>query len=377
MEIQSTRPYFREEDLASISLEMQAILRSGRLVMGPYTQRLEESFRNYVGVKHAICVSTCTAALELVLRYLDVKNREVIASTNSFTTACNAVISAGGIPILADIRSDSLCLDPEEMRKKINPKTKGVILVHIGGLVSPDTREIRDTCRQKGLFLIEDCAHAIGGTLDNQKAGSFGEAGCFSFYPTKVMTTGTGGMITTNDDGLANYAISARDFGKGKERGYILNFGNDWLMDEISALIGCYQFKELEVNLKRRNEIAHNYDARLGDLGDVKLFKNFPNIRHTYYKYSFHLTPRVKKQWVMEKMRTDFNISLGSIYDPPVHLQPLYKQLFGYHEGMFPVAEEILSRTCCLPVFPQITQEEINYVCDSLKTTLLSAQPSK
>jgi len=376
MEIPSTRPFFSEEDIEKISDEVRSILRSGQLILGKYTQTLEESFREYCGVRHAVAVSSCTAALEIVLRYFNVKGKEVIVPTNTFIASSNAVIYSGGIPILADIKADTLCLDPVNFLKKITPGTKGVIVVHIAGLPCPETEEIREICQKEGLFLLEDVAHAHGATINDHKTGSLGDAGCFSFYPTKVMTTCTGGMITTNDDGLAEYAISLRHHGVGRDLNNIVNLGNDWLMDEISALLGIYQLRTLDANIRRRNEIAQTYADALMNLESVKLFNVPPDIRHSYYKYPVLLSSTIDKRELVEKMKRDCGISLGSVYDPLCHLQPVYQTLFGYRSGMFPTAEATLKRVLCLPMFQQMTNEEVDYVLQSVRRILPDCQVS-
>jgi dTDP-4-amino-4,6-dideoxygalactose transaminase len=376
MNVPSTKPFFSEEDIRSISGKICSILRSGRLILGPYTQQFEEQFREYCGVKHAIAVSSCTSALEIVLRYFDVKDKEVIVPTNTFIATSNAVIYSGGIPILIDMKSDTLCLDSNQLFNKVTQKTKGVIVVHVGGLPCPDTEKIGMFCREKGLFMIEDVAHASGALINGRKTGSLGNAGCFSFYPTKNITTCTGGMITTDDEKLANYAISLRHHGvnKGNSEGdlkFITNLGNDWLMDEISALLGLYQLGGLEASIKRRNQTAQKYNDALANIKGIELFEVPKNIRHSYYKYPILLPKSIDKRKFIEEMKRDFSIALGSIYDPPCHLQPLYQRLFGFGRGMFPIAEEILERTCCLPMYTQITDAEINYVLQSLEEKLV------
>lgn len=374
MNITSAKPYFSEEDIKAISREVSSILRSGRLILGPYTKRLEENFAGYIGVKHAIAVSSCTAALQIALSFFDIKDKEVIVPTNTFLATSNAVLYSGGIPVLADISSDSLCLDPIDFQRRITSKTKGVIVVHVGGMPCPDIDTIQSICKEYNLFLLEDVAHAHGGLIDDRKAGSLGNAGCYSFYPTKVMTTCTGGMITTDDDILAEYAISLRHHGVGSGLTDIVNLGNDWLMDEISALLGLYQLKALESNIARRISIAGKYADGLDNFGGIRLFKVPSNIRHSYYKYPVLLPSYVDKKVFVGEMENEYGIDIGSIYDPPCHLQPIYKQLFGFYDGMFPVADQVLKKICCLPMYVQITDEEIEYITESFKKLLLIFQ---
>lgn len=308
--------------------------------------------------------------LRIALRYFGVKEKEVIVPTNTFIATSNAVIYSGGYPVLAEIQPDTLCLDPADLLKRITARTVGVIVVHIAGLPCPEIDEIQDICGERGLFLLEDVAHAHGATINGRKAGSIAHAGCFSFYPTKVMTTCTGGMLTTNDERLADFARSLRHYGVGAGLHHIVNLGDDWLMDEISALLGIYQLKALEANISRRNEIARRYAKALRDTKGIELLNVPGHIRHSYYKYAVRLSPDIDKRKLIENMQSSNNISLGSIYDPPCHLQPVYQKLFGFCQGAFPVAEEILKRTCCLPMFQQMTDEEVEYTLQSFKTLL-------
>ena len=367
MIIPTTRPYFKEDDIQAICNDVHEILKSGRLILGPYTEDFETRFRKYCGVRHAIAVSSCTAALEIVLRYYDVKDKEVIVSTNTFIASSNAVIYSGGIPILADINSETLCLGKNDLLKQITSKTTGVILTHLAGLITPELEEIKEICKKKDLFLIEDAAHAHGAMINGKKAGSLGDAGCFSFYPTKVMTTCIGGMITTQDDALADYAVSLRHHGVGKDLNNIVNLGNDWLMSEITALLGIYQLKALEENIARRNEIAQRYANSLADIEGISLFQVPSHIRHSYYKYPIKLSENINRDELIAAMKHKHDINLGSSYDPPCHLHPVYQRLFRFRTGMFPVSDEILKQVAALPMFVQMNNEEVDYVVESLK----------
>ena len=217
-EIISSFPYFPESSLQTILHDIEASLRSGRLTDGPHAQDFEKKFAEYNNVKYAVAVNSGTAALEVALRYFNVKDKEVIVPTNTFVSTPNSVIFAGGTPVFADMRADTLCIDPEDVKRKLTVKTAGVIVVHIAGLVCPQIGELKQLCEDRGLFLIEDAAHAHGATINSQKAGTLGDAGCFSFYPTKVMTSCEGGMITTNNFALAEKARCMRTCGQTKDK---------------------------------------------------------------------------------------------------------------------------------------------------------------
>ena len=171
MAIRNAGPFFNDKDIEEILNDIKNSLKSGMLTMGQNIEQFENQFAKYIGVKHAIAVNSGTSALEIALRYFDVENKEVIVPTNSFVASANAVIFAGGKPILCDTKDETLCIDPDDFRKKITPKTKGVIVVHLAGLIPPQMKELKEICSENNLFLIEDAAHAPGASLDNKKAG--------------------------------------------------------------------------------------------------------------------------------------------------------------------------------------------------------------
>ena len=188
--IHSSHPVFT--DIPAILQDIGQVLTSGRLMLGPYLEQFEQAFAQLVGCRYAIGVSSCTTALEITLRYLGIEGAEVVVPTNTFIATANAVIYAGGTPVLTDISPDTLCLDPVNLRSALSGKTKAVVLVHLAGMMTPDLPQIHAMCQERGIALIEDCAHAHGATFAGVHAGATGLAGCFSFYPTKLMTTGNG-----------------------------------------------------------------------------------------------------------------------------------------------------------------------------------------
>ena len=213
MQIPAAKICFPEEDRKWILDKVNEVLSSGQLTLGKYGKEFEQKFAEYVGTKYAIAVNSGTSALEIILRALDIEGSSVIVPTNTFFASPASVIHAGGKVIFADV-TDNLCLDPDSVKQKIQKDTKGIIIVHIGGVVPPQIKEIQEICREHNLFLIEDAAHAHGSTLNGEPAGTFGDAAAFSFYPTKVMTSGEGGMIVTNNENIYRRALVFRDQGK-------------------------------------------------------------------------------------------------------------------------------------------------------------------
>jgi dTDP-4-amino-4,6-dideoxygalactose transaminase len=364
--VSGARPYFHDDDVPELMGRIEKIIRGGRLIFGDNTREFEESFRKHVGTKHAISVNSCTTALEIVMRFFNVKGREVIVPTNTFASCVKAIMYAGGTPVLADMNPETYCLDTEDTIRRINDKTAGIIVVHIAGLIYPEIDQLRQICRERGLFLIEDPSHAHGATIDDRPAGSLSDAACFSFYPTKVMTTGTGGMITTDNAELDAYARSVRHHGQGESLESIVNLGNDWCMDELSAALGVYQLKRLQENVAHRNLVVEWYRRGLVDVDWITVQLPPENLLHAYYKFPVMLADHIDKNKLREIMLDEYHIELGSIYDPPCHLHPIFQKELGCYEGMFPRAEAVLRQQICLPVHAAITEEDVNAVITAL-----------
>jgi perosamine synthetase len=366
--------YFPSEDIRQIQDDLERILKSGMLTLGEYTRHFEDEYAKLCGVKNAIAVNSGTSALEIVLRAINLKeSAEVLVPTNTFTATAATVIFAGGKPVLTDIDSETLCLDAENLRRQLSRKTKAVIVVHIGGLVCPDIDEIGKICEENQIFLIEDAAHAQGSTINGRHAGSLGGAGCFSFYPTKIMTTGEGGMITTNDNDIAEKAQVLRDQGKENfHSSRIVKLGYNWRMTEISAAIGLVQLKRLPEMIEKRNKIAGYYDKKLSKIRQISPLRKHTNSVNNYYKYTALLSPKINRDEFKQKLAEKGVICGGEVYWPPLHLQPVYKELFGTKEGDFPAAEDVCRRMVCLPMFSQMTQDEAKYVIEKIAEVLQS-----
>lgn len=364
--IPSAQPYF--ENIGQILKDVKKVLAGKRLILGTYTKTLEEMFKDYIGVKYAVATNSCTSALEIALRYMDIKGGEVIVPANTFIACPNSVIYAGGKPVFAEIKEESFCIDYEDVLKKITPKTKAVMVVHLAGLPVPELDILKDICRKKKIALLEDASHAHGAVIDGRMVGSIGDAGCFSLYPTKNMTTGVGGMITTDDEKLMEFAKSLRHHGAGSGLTQIINLGNDWLMDEVSAVLGIYQLKRLEKNVQKRNRIAKKYIRGINRIKGLNCLPVPPRIRHAYYKFVALLDRGIDKEKLLERMYKK-NIEAGALYSLPCYLHLAYQKL-GYKKGLCPVTEEILSRQISLPVFVGLKDAEINYILRSLEETI-------
>lgn len=342
------------------------------LTLGSYTKKFESEFARFVGVPHAIAVNSGTSALQIALTTSGITEEDdVLVPTNTFSATPGAVLHAGGYPVFTDIDPETLCMSLENVKRSISAKTKGVIAVHIGGLVCPDIEEIRRFCYDGKLALIEDAAHAHGSTFQGKVAGSFGDSGCFSFYPTKVMTTGEGGMITTGSDSIASGAMVLRDQGKKSfDSNEIVDVGYNWRMDEISAALGILQLGRLPEILRRRNEIARIYNQSLIKTDRIRPVIPPSGATSNYYKYVAVLANEIPRDVFKEKLKAKGVRCGGEVYSPPCHLQPVYRTLLGTRKGQFPVAEELTERMVCLPMFTQLTDDQVRFVCEKIDEVL-------
>lgn len=361
--------YFPAEDIAIIKNNIEKILLSGMLTLHTYTREFEAQFAQLCNVKHAIAVNSGTGALDMTLRAMDLKPRdEVLIPTNTFTATATTAFFAGGKPVLTDVDPKTLCIDAENVQRFVTSKTRGVIAVHIGGLICPDIHAIREICNDRGLFLVEDAAHAHGSTMNNHAAGSFGDAGCFSFYPTKVITTGEGGMITTNSSEIARKARIMRDQGKENfHSSRVIELGYNWRLPEISAAIGISQLGRLQEIIEKRNRISKYYDSLLSKIEGIQPREASTNTVDNYYKYVAFLDSKTNRDKVKEELRAKGVHCSGEVYWPPLHLQPLYRKLLRTKEGDFPAAEDACKRMICLPIYTEMTIQDAGYVVEKLK----------
>lgn len=361
-------PCFSDEDIAFIQSEIPAILR-GQVSTARWTERFEQSVAAAAGTRYAVAFSSCTAALESALVALGIRpGDEVLVPAQTFVATAMAVHLVGARPVVCDIVSATHCLAPEEIARRASSRTKGVILVHMGGLITPDLAQIQDQCDKLGLWLLEDCAHAHGASRRGRAAGSIGRAGCFSYYPTKILTCGEGGALTTGDPHIAEVARSLQNRGRDMSAPteLYIRAGRNNRVPEISALLGCVQHTHLAEFLRLRDGIARYYRARLREAAPSLEVQVHPTgVVHSYWKFLVNLPRHVSRERVQNFMAPR-GVAIHWSYWPPVHLMPVMRELFGYAPGECPVAEDVLSRNICLPMHPRLEQRQMEHVMETL-----------
>jgi dTDP-4-amino-4,6-dideoxygalactose transaminase len=355
--IRSSRPYFFKSDIELIFRDLELVLESGKFRNGQNLRRFEENMAAYLGIGNCVALDSDLSALETALQYFNVENREVIVCTNSFISVPNSVLYAGGRVVFADIKKETLSMDPASVKKSVSPRTSGVIVTHIAGFPNPDLQEIAQICDENKLFLIEDATHALGAMIGNRKVGCFGDAAIFAFTPTKVITAGEGGMLATGDDGLAGFARLNRYYGSGAGKTNFERLGRHMMLPEVSAVLGIYQLRRVEEFVARRNQIAQVYNEAFSRLEGVSIVACPHGNRCSYYKYPITLNSKVDKEKLVKTL-TNLGIETGTVFYPPCHMQPVYKRQ-NLDGSYLPVAKEVLSRTVTLPMHYALNDLEV------------------
>ena len=357
---------FTAEDRRWITARIDEVLSNGQLTLGQYGEQFEAEFARLTGAKHAIAVNSGTSSLEIILRVLAVDGRDVLVPADTFMATATAVIAAGGNPILMDCDLRTMSTSPAEILRKLTPNTTGIMIVHIAGIMTDALPAIVKLAAERGLWLVEDAAHAHASRLHGQHAGTFGIAGSFSFYPTKVMTSAEGGMIVTDDDEMATEARIYRDQGKASfHQNVHVRLGSNWRMSEPHAIIGLRHLSHLEQMVADRRHWAAYYDSAFA-ARDYGLTPIAPpaNCHANYYKYPVMLGDGVDraalKRWLRESQGV---ICAGEVYEKALHQHPALAHLAG--PGL-EQAETLCARHLCLPMFASMTVEEVQRVLAAL-----------
>jgi UDP-4-amino-4,6-dideoxy-N-acetyl-beta-L-altrosamine transaminase len=370
-------PWITEEDKDSV---MEA-LNSRWLTGGPKAHKFEKQFAAFIGVKHAVSVNSGTAALHLALRALNLKpGDEVIVPVLTFAATANTVLYCGVKPIFADVDSKTFNLSTESVLGNVTKRTKVIIVVHYGGQPA-DMKEIMEIAEDHRLCVIEDCAHSLGASYRKSKTGRIGTIGCFSFYPTKIITTLEGGMLTTNEESIANKAKLLREHGmtrsalereKRVEWYYdITDLGYNYRLNEVQAALGLSQLKRVEDGIKKRVEAARYYARKLSGIVGIVTPYEAENRTHVYHLYVIKVLEEkcgLSRDELFRKLSKN-GIGL-SVHYTPLHLMTFYKRISSYGAASFPNAEEVYKQVLSLPLFPTLSRDQIDYVVDSIKHSI-------
>lgn len=359
-----------EDDIAAVA----ETLRSVFLTTGPRSGRFEEMFAGYLGVDHAAAVSSCTSALYLCLKALNIgPGDEVITTPMTFIATSNAIIHAGATPVFVDVEPDTGNIDARLVERAITSRTRAVIPVHLYGLMA-DVQHLHDICRRHHLMLIEDAAHATEAVRDGVRPGQLGQAACFSFYATKNLTCGEGGAVATNDAVLAQGVKRLRSHGMSKEAAGrytgryqhwdMLTLGYKANLSDINAALLIGQIPRLAAQLERREAIAQRYEAAFREMPDISFPVVRPGATSARHLFTIWVDPARRDGFLWELQ--DQGIGVAVNYRA-VHLLSYYRSEFGFARGDFPHAETIGDSTLTLPLYPSMTDEDVDTVIEAVR----------
>jgi dTDP-4-amino-4,6-dideoxygalactose transaminase len=367
MKVPAQEIVIADEDRDSILADIAALLAAGQLSAGENVERFEADFARYVGARHAVAVASGTSALELTLLALGVRGRSVIVPANTNFATFVAAWRAGARVRLADVDPDTLAPRLADLAAVATLDTAAVMLVHMGGLVTHETPDIVRWCRRNNIALVEDAAHGHGSLLGGQHAGTFGTAGAFSFFATKVMTAGEGGMVVTDDSDLAAEIRLYRNLGKAEAWVSLHSrMGTNGRMSELAAVIGRHQLARLDEHVLARRSVADAYAHALADVPGVTLLEPW----HPYsgYKVVCQLAPDIDRAALKNRLAAAGVQLAGEVYADPLHHQPVLAEQYG--QRRFPGAEMACSRQVCLPVYPTLDADRLQYVADAVTQCL-------
>ncbi|WP_422445602.1 DegT/DnrJ/EryC1/StrS family aminotransferase [Thermoanaerobacterium sp. DL9XJH110] len=364
MKIPLARPDISEREIDAVA----EVLRSGILSIGPKIEEFEKEFASYIGVKHAIGVNSGTSGLHLLIKSFNIaEGDEVITTPFSFIASSNCILFERARPVFVDIDPLTLNMDIGQIESKVTEKTRAILAVDAFGQ-PVDIMALRKIAQKYGLKLIEDSCEAVGSEYDGIKAGSMADGSVFAFYPNKQMTTAEGGMIVTNDDEVANLCRSYRSQGRAVTGLWLEHerLGYNYRMSELHAALGLVQLERLDEFIRKRAVVAEKYNQKFKDVEGVRVpYIDKKVTRMSWFVYVIQLDHHIDRNRVMKHL-LDSGIGCRP-YFTPIHLQPFYREMFGYKPGDFPVTERVASSTISLPFHNNLSDEEINYVVEKVR----------
>jgi perosamine synthetase len=348
-----------------------AVLSGTTLSLGPSLAAFEEAMAEVAGTRFAVAVNSGTSALHLCVKAAGIgEGDEVITTPFSFVASANCILYERATPRFVDIDVETYNLDHSQIAGGINHRTRAILPVHVFGRPC-DMRAIGSLAGRHGLTVIEDSCEAIGATYEGRKAGSFGESGAFAFYPNKQITTGEGGAVVTSDENVARLCRSWRNQGRGEDGAWLQHerLGYNYRLSDMNCALGLAQLSRLGEILQKRKSVADTYRQALASVPAVIAPRPQPGM--SWFVYVVRLEDeftREHRDQVLESLRSE-GIGCNS-YFPPIHLQPYYREMFGFRRGDFPVTEHIADRTLALPFFNNLTPDQIGVVTSSLSRAI-------
>ncbi|HSW09641.1 MAG TPA: DegT/DnrJ/EryC1/StrS family aminotransferase [Bacillota bacterium] len=360
-------------DIGELEIQLvNRVLRSDFLSMGEMTREFERALAEYVGAPHAVAVSSGTAGLHCLVRSLELgPGDEVVTTSFSFVASSNVLLYEGVRPVFADIESEQLCLDPDLVEAALTPRTRAILAVDVFGHPCRLDR-LKEIADDHGIPLIDDACEALGAEVEGVKLGTprQADAAVFAFFPNKQITTGEGGMVVTGDDRIAAMCRSLRNQGRGEGDHWLTHerLGYNYRLDELSAALGVGQLRRIEELLERRDRVVELYRQRLTRVPGVKIYPVAPGVRMSWFVYVVRLDAAVDRDRVAGQLAVQ-GIPTRP-YFQPIHLQPFYRERFGYRGGELPVTEAAGRSCLALPFHTRLAAEEVEAVAAALEEAI-------
>jgi perosamine synthetase len=342
------------------------VLRSDVLALGPFAPRFEAGIAALAGRREAVACSSGTAGLHLGVRALEIgEGDEVITTPFSFVASANCLLYERAVPRFVDIEEDSLGIDPTLVERAATSRTRAILPVHVFGRPCRIV-DLVAVARQRGWAVIEDACEGLGSTIDGRPLGSFGDVAVFAFYPNKQITTGEGGMVVTDNPALADTMRSLRNQGRDRDGTWLrhIRLGYNYRLDELSAAVGVAQLERIEELRAGRARVAAAYERDLGGADWVRLPRAGADEAVDWFVYVVRLDPAIDRDRVMGRL-AEVGVPARP-YFSPLHLQPFYRERFGFRPGEFPVTERVAASTLALPFSSRLADEEVQYVAAAL-----------
>jgi len=365
--------FWDESDIDAVS---EVIKRGSYWALGPEIKEFENKVSEYLNVKYSVSFNSGTSALHAALLAHNISSGEVIVPSMSFISTANCVVLAGGTPIFADIEEKSLGLDPEDVNEKITGKTKAIIPMHYGGMVCKNIKALMEIAEDNNLIMIEDNAESMGAQIENKFAGTFGHSAMLSFCQNKIIPTGEGGALCTDDKEVYDKLLLIRSHGRVEKPGTnyfssihdmdYIQVGYNYRMPTICAALGISQMEKIEQLISLRRKVGKYYNKNLENLRDIEVFKELDNSRIVYQLYTVKLKDHTIRNDLQDDLLT--NGIYTKVYFYPIHLKSYYKEKFGYKRGDLPKTESISEKLLTLPMSLNFSNQDQDYIIKNLKS---------